>query len=813
MDRCLIVRLPGAKNAVYALVCAGALLAGTLSAGEARFYFTPERVQMARENIRLHEWAKTVFDSLRREADRAVIVAQRGSQDWIAACTPTRVLNCPVCGSWWDQYIWLWSSDEPEVLVCRRCGARVSPIRYPANDTLYVRDPTGTRRAMPVYRDSTGKAYPVLERLAYQKLMQLGRWLEALGCVYVVTGDERYAQAVRRFLLRLAQVYPTYALHDWYHFGTKPWPQAGKISGWDYEDAVLIVQCGKAYDAVRDSPVWCPGERERVKEGIFRSAADFLTALRPDQGIVNAIPFRYAGVAFAGRILRDAEVMRWVLDDELGVATFIRCHWFPDGTWCERSPSYGLMVLRTFHEAVEALMGYSDPPGYRKPDRVEGFDLRRIRRLRNIYEQPFRILYPDGTLPPFNDSCAGDRPRYLLADAGYSWFRSELSLRNLARALGDSLLRRGNVYSLFHRPPDAPERLRELRQAGRSSVDSSYRSDYLGVVALRGRAFGEPAMLTLQYGGIHGAHDHHDKLDITLFACGREMLSDLGYVYWSHPERFVWMRRSLAHNTVTVDGINQALTGGRLILFDEKEWVRAVEADAPNTYSLITDVFDRQVVWIERDGSLSLVDVFRVRGGKYRDWSAHAETEELRLAAPPLQSVAELEGRDYAYEHLKNVRTATITESVRAEWAWRTRPEARLRLYLLSPLPARLYLADAPAQRKMSEAGRLLPYLIVRHAGSAPSTYVAVWEPFRNSPAVAEVRLRRCAQERDDWPVEVELLYRDGENVFVLTSVEDEPTVSSRIGDQQLRWRGRIGAVRVRDAKIAEAIWFRAYSE
>ena len=800
-----------ARTGAICFVLAGGLLSGGCSherRSEA-IAFTPKRVATARENLRRYAWARSVFDSLRALAEDAARRSPEELRRWIPEITPTRAVNCPVCWANWRGYIWQWSPEDPDALRCARCGGRVVPDSFPRNDSLVVRDPQGKVHVLPVYRDSSGRRYFLWERLGYQHLQHVGRWLEALAAVYAVRPEPELARAAKTLLLRLAEVYPGYALHDWSNYGTEPWPRAGKISGWNYEDAVFLVQCGKAFDATSSSSVWTPAERDSVKQGLFRCGADFLTAVRPDQGIVNDISFRFAGVAWAGRILKDHKVMRWVLDDELGVVPFIRSRWFPDGTWSERSPSYDLMALRSFHEAVEALEGYSDPPLYQGPDRFENVRLQDVRRLREIYEHPFRLTYPDGTLPPINDSHAGQRPPALLAEAGLAWYGADVFLKNLAVALGDTDLARGSAYALFHRPPDAPERLRRLLAVDSARVRPSFRSDYLGLVALRGHAFGEEAMLTIQYGGVHGGHDHHDKLDLTLFACGREMLSDLGYVYWAHPDRFLWTRRSLAHSTVTVDGINQALSGGSCVLFAPGDWVQAVEAEAPNVYSLVTPVFNRQVVWVQSGERGYAVDIFRVRGGRMRDWSAHAETADLRLKGATLYPVAEVPGCDYAYHQLKAVRSGRIRGPLQVDWVWREKPRARLRLYLLSPTKGQVYVGEGPAQRHQGEQGRTLPFVIVRDQDQEATTFVAVWEPSRGTSAPLEVQLVRCEPGAEGWPVEVAVRVDERTEDRVCTALRDNPGLQSTAG---FGWSGRIGVVRLDRGKVVKAFWRNAFS-
>ena len=60
-----------------------------------------------------------------------------------------------------------------------------------------------------------------------------------------------------------------------------------------------------------------------------------------------------------------------------------------------------------------------------------------------------------------------------------------------------------------------------------------------------------------------GAHAHADALSVTLFSQGRELLVDPGtFVYNCAPEWRSYFRSTRAHNTVTIDGRDQAEQGG-----------------------------------------------------------------------------------------------------------------------------------------------------------------------------------------------------------------------------------------------------------
>lgn len=71
--------------------------------------------------------------------------------------------------------------------------------------------------------------------------------------------------------------------------------------------------------------------------------------------------------------------------------------------------------------------------------------------------------------------------------------------------------------------------------------------------------------LIFDFGGLGmltGGHSHADALSVVLFSEGREVLVDPGtFVYNCAPEWRGYFRSTRAHNTVTVDGLNQAEMG------------------------------------------------------------------------------------------------------------------------------------------------------------------------------------------------------------------------------------------------------------
>lgn len=787
------------------------LLASCAKQSDRRFVFTEAKIERAKQNIEQHSWAASFYDSLKQVAHEAIRLDSLEICSWISDYTPTRVVDCPHCHTSWKEYIWQWEVSSPDAITCRVCSTRITDQNYPDNDTVRVIDPQGFSHPVPVHLDATGKEYRLRSRIAYEKLFHRVRhWLNALACVYAIERDDKAADAAIRLLTRVGQVYPGYALHDWYHYGTKPWKLAGKISGWNYQDAIFIVAAGKAYDAVRDYHGWTDGKRQVVLEGVFHTALDMLTAIEPAKQIINDTPFRYAGVAVCARILDDPAAMRWVLNPETGVVNFIRRYWFPDGTWCERSPSYHKMALRNFHQLVEVLENYSDPARYQDEDRVEHFYLQNIPRLRPIYEQLFRITYPDGTLPPINDSHVYDRPRALFADAAYAWYDSEFALLSLAAALKDSSLNTGDMFALFYRPPQASQTLRKILQADSYNRPSENIED-MGLVILRSKAKTPETMVTAQYGGIYGGHDHFDKADITLFAHGQEMLSDLGYVYSSFPDIFTWMQRSLAHNTVTIDAINHRYSAGECQLFHTEPGFHVADIRCPWIYHMVTDIYHRQLMLVENSNDACLVDIFRVRGGKQHDWSVHAQSKHLWIKNLNFSAIKRIPGCDYAYTFLKDNSVASITRPFFAEWQWPESPVAGLRMHMLSPVAAEIFRSQAPAQRQRGKEGKTLPWLVVRTQNSGSTTFLAIWEPFKENPVLSTVKLLTLDAGHSDWPAVVQLSWTDGTIDYIASALEDKPERVMSVLNQKLPWQGRFGLVRTTRNRMVKQVWLNAF--
>lgn len=63
--------------------------------------------------------------------------------------------------------------------------------------------------------------------------------------------------------------------------------------------------------------------------------------------------------------------------------------------------------------------------------------------------------------------------------------------------------------------------------------------------------------VVLKFGGEGIGHGHPDKLSIAIHDGKRELISDFGTSGYGVPDYLKWYKRSLSHNTVTVDAKDQ----------------------------------------------------------------------------------------------------------------------------------------------------------------------------------------------------------------------------------------------------------------
>ena len=294
----------------------------------------------------------------------------------------------------------------------------------------------------------------------------------------------------------------------------------------------------------------------------------------------NVVGYDVASAAALGRVINEPRYVHWAFGWMMKI---VNTGFFFDGMWHE-SPSYHYMTIGGLKSAFETIRGYSDPNGY--VDKIDGtrFDEfnpeKHVPFLSKYIDAPSVLDFPNGYSSPIHDTHPNEK-------------------RSQPRSVTISTIAPG-----------------------------------FGHVSL-GRGMDENQMQAqLHFSGTYG-HAHYDNLNLTLWAKGREMLSDIGYT-WSKMR--YWTTCTVGHNTVVVDHKDQAGSrsdGDLLWFFPNSSGVSVVEADGKMGYQNISglDMYRRMLIMIPISSEDAyVVDLFRVRGGSLHDWALHGDADKDMIA-------------------------------------------------------------------------------------------------------------------------------------------------------------------------------------
>jgi hypothetical protein len=291
-----------------------------------------------------------------------------------------------------------------------------------------------------------------------------------------------------------------------------------------------------------------------------------------------------------------------------------------------------------------------------------------------------------------------------------------------------------------------------------------------------------------------GNHHHEDSLNLYYWQNGKELLSDLGYL-WDHPMKPM-TTRTFAHNTVLVDGADQVTKGrgGKITMFSAESPIKAMEAES-QAYPQ-TSLYRRTVIQVEHEpGRQYILDIFRVQGGKKHDYVFHGPNNDLTIASPLLETPGQVEGLD-----LVKVRGSAAEKDWQA--TWKVGPTVFRALWRNEP-GERSLVGDGWGQRdyRNSDVGAVLPYFVREKAnGQQPSVFATVFEGAAPGKEVAR-GLRRLAvpKELAADVVAVAVDTPAGTDYFISSLRPVEVSIETPQG--KLVVNGRFGAVSVRGKK------------
>lgn len=461
------------------------------AAGFPRVVLTPDELPVVRERS-WEAWAQPVRERILREADALV----------------DEELDIPHKEGQWTH----WYS-------CNHDGARLEPL--------------GPRRHMCPRCGTVYTGYPYD---AVYIALRHNHWLggvATLGMAYALRPERRYAARARDILLEYASFYTDLRLHNKYDQSS---PSKARLFAQTLDEAVALCDVVWGYDLVYDSPAFSRIDHGVINRQLIRQMVK--TIRGNDAGISNWQSWHNAAVAMAGCLLRDKPMVEWALHGKSGFHYQMRRSLMATGMWYEESPVYHWYALRAHVFLLEAVTR-AGIPMYEHP------------RVRPMFEAPLRIVLPDGTLPPLNDSDrASVRGQSFFYDIAFRRYSDETFRRWLEPRDSEWALLWG--AGTLAKPQPAP-----------AAVSTNSASE--GLAVLRNPANTIVAML--EYGPGLSGHVHPAKLNVLLYGLGDIVLVDPGRISYGNPLQSEWYKQTLAHNTIVVNTRSQARARGTLKAF------------------------------------------------------------------------------------------------------------------------------------------------------------------------------------------------------------------------------------------------------
>ncbi|MBI3945281.1 MAG: alginate lyase family protein [Armatimonadetes bacterium] len=543
-----------------------------------------------------------------------------------------------------------------------------------------------------------------------------------------------------RFARRAAEILLGFAGHY------KEWGGGHAAHYTLHEPYAFLTPCAAAYDYIYDSGVLSAEERGKVEENLLRVGAEFYS----QQGISDRLNNRSAvyseAVMAIGVAIGDKGFVDHAINNPYAGFHTLAAHlYLPDGLSWE---GFG------YHTYTVSGLAPIAEKAYRVGINVYGDPA-----YRRIFEAPLAVLLPGEELIPKD---------------------YEVVCRRLAEI--------GLPLEYPFGAADLPSRM------------PSHLFDQFGFGVLRRGEGAEQIYLSMEYGkeAMFMGHAPGVKFSPRLFANGRLLTARDTHTYEGELGGG-WNRRSLAHNTITVDdrdqwtrttaGVDPGYAPRKLVAFATAPRVKVVRARDDEVYGGVT--LDRTLFLA--DGYVVDLSGARGSGDSHRFDLSYRIFGKLSCGLPFQPRKGPL-GANHGYQYLTDVRSARTAAAWSADW--RQAEESALRLSVLGDAETEvLACASPPDDRKPDENGEAI---VARRWGEG-TVFASVWEPYRDTPRVSRVRRLQVQGAGDSQGVGVEVVQEGqaGADCFLVTYAPGK----KRFGDIELD--GKIAAGRWRSAPAA----------
>ncbi len=399
-----------------------------------------------------------------------------------------------------------------------------------------------TRHACPI----DGKVWsgqPFDDSWLWTANRRLAQRAYRLALLWRLEGDRAHWAKARAIVTDYAAIYPD--VHS-----QRDAPSVGKITFSALDESVWVIPvvwaCHWLWPDLDDA------DRALLRGRLLEPAAAHVESQRTPR-IHNYENWLNAALGTLGTALGDEALAARVTHETYGLGDQLARGVLADGHWYEGASSYHYYTLGAALALAQAREGMADEP-------------RANPIMRQMFEAPLRIAFPDDHVPAINDCWYHSRvtdevghgiptgPAFYEIAAG--WYGAPEFHAVLARAYRAAP--RDSVEALLYGPDavaDAqPPPLAEANEA--ASGFAVLRPDLPA---------GWPGELLLKYGPHGGGHGHADKLALSVFGGGERWGADLGTPGYGIPINDSWYRHTLSHSTVVLEGEPQPPASGEAL--------------------------------------------------------------------------------------------------------------------------------------------------------------------------------------------------------------------------------------------------------
>ncbi len=515
----------------------------------------------------------------------------------------------------------------------------------------------------------------------------------ASALAYRLTGNHADAVKGAEVLKLYADKYLSYPMHDnsgrESQFGARVYSQT-------LDEAIWLIDLSWTYDLLRDTDVFTPAERTHIERDLLYAAA--MTVTRANMGPTDNIQSWILGAETAvGYTLGDQTLIHKAIDGPHGFRDQMK-EFVKDGFWIEGAWGYQFYALHPL-ELIAQMSTRAGVNLWKQEPNLEA-----------LLESPLGVMFPDGTLPAFNDSGPVD-----LYSEAELYEPAYTALRNPEFAAIDYHAGRNNRYAfLFGVPSIDPASLPKPKSA--VFPDAGY-------ATLRAPV-GDLTEI-MKFGPHGGGHGHYDKLNEIIYAKGTTMSVDPGSHFYGLEVHKTWDKETVAHNTVSVDEQVQKPATGKLIAWQAEPEFTAVTADAGPVY----DNVDLQRTSILTSDYIVEITTAKSTDGKEHDFDWNYHNFGVQHADGTFAPYSGFPQRD-GYQHLSENQSAEIAGDVHS--VFKLENGSEMNLWMLGDGKAsQVFTGVAPSHNLRIKA----PYIIVRRHGDS-ARFVAVLAP---GPAAAKI--------------------------------------------------------------------------